>query len=193
LAITAHNFGLQFSLDIDARERELTAAKFGLDDAAIDNARRRAINRTAQWFQGQLARQLAADLDARRNILNRRYRLAKAKRGANSRDMTAYIWFGANPLDATALRAKGHASGSGYQMGRHHFTGAFRAFTKTHTGHYGIFARKGEQRLPLVRQTLAIKDQAQDIVSRLVLRGEQRLFRELRHELEYEVERRMNK
>lgn len=196
MGITRHRFGLMFNVEPPPELRDLTMAKFGLDEKAIERAQRRAANKTAKWFRTRVLRELGPAIGIPQKIIRDRFRVSPAKGGRTqargpNRTKSAFLWFGTNHVDAMQLPRRGRSRGKGYAIGHHYFEGGFRAFHKADYGVEGIFARKDERRLPIIRQGVPIHEAAEESLRRLMMRGEKELLKRLRQELDYEMHKKL--
>ena len=185
------NFGLTFSAEALQELEAITKAKFGLNEKAITRAQRRAVNKVARWFRTHLLRQIAQITKLPQKALRVRFRLSLAKAGAD--EQSAHIWFGSKGIDPIQIGLKGRKSGSGFQVGKFFFEGGFKAYHIRSPGsrREGIYRRKSGRRLPIIRQLIPIYEQADQVVDRLVNRGQTRLHTVLRQELEFEQKKAM--
>jgi len=189
--INQANFGLTFNADALHEIEAITRAKFGLDEKAITRAQRRAVNKVARWFRTHLLRQIAQITKLPQKSIRARFRLSLAKAGAE--EQSAHIWFGSRGIDPIKIGLKGRKSGSGFRVGKFFFEGGFKAYHVKSPGskREGIYRRKSGRRLPIIRQLIPIDEQADQVVDRLVNRGQTRLNHVLRQELEFEQKKAM--
>lgn len=125
----------------------------------IGRAAQTASRRTADFYKGRIATELAADTRLKRSILSR-YRLyaGKSKTGDGAR-----VWLGfgqvkaayVGPLRPTLAEGQNQASYDwGASAGDYLFPGAFVARMKS--GHKGIFMRRGKSRLHIDEQGVSL-------------------------------------
>jgi hypothetical protein len=180
------NFGLTFNAGALHELEAITRAKFGLNEKAIARAQRRAVNKVARWFRTHLLRQISQITNLPQKSIRARFRLSLAKAGAE--EQSAHIWFGSRGIDPIRIGLKGRQSGSGFRIGKFFFEGGFKAYHVKSPGsrREGIYRRKSSRRLPIIRQLIPIDEQADQVIDRLVNRGQTRLHTVLRQELEFE-------
>lgn len=169
--------GLNISVDTS----EVEAMARGISSAAITRAVRRATKKTAQWLRGRIVRHLAQYLGAaQKNIANRVKVSARS-----STDGSAYLWLGTSDVLPLNLGLAGGEAGTGYEVGDWFFQGGFRA--RMPSGHEGVFKRRGTKRLKIDEQGIAVNDQAESYLDKLLPQAERELHKKLEQEINYEM------
>jgi hypothetical protein len=174
---------LQLSINQDDLDRLLHST---LTPAALKRAQTRAINETTAWLKSRLLRELPGLTGIPRKVLAPRIKQSKAKTRTTGR-ISGMVWLGVKPVDAMALKDEG-PSGQGYEAGGFYFPGGFKAFTKTHTGSMGIYARTGRDRLPVKRQNVKIDSFVNEAASRMIRPAEHTLAQKMQRLVGYELE-----
>ncbi|WP_337843567.1 phage tail protein [Rheinheimera sp.] len=182
--------GLEIDLTSELREfqQEIEASL-----PKIQNAVRRAVEKTAKWFEVATTRELGQALQFPRKVLTVRFRHRFTSR---DQSRAVNIWLGINPVEARHL-GKGRQTKQGVTIRKRMFDGAFLATMPS--GHSSVWERqKGvtnrphEKRpdgqwtqLPIKKVRLDIATEAEEIFKRYYARVEAELMKKLQQELRF--------
>lgn len=142
--------------DIDAKQLDLIADDLGATHKQVAQAFNRALRRTAVTLQKNARRGLKSELELRTmSELRRRLKSMILRRGQGVTE--ARMWFGGNDMKVSSFKGRPRNTSTGAEFRGQKFEGAFVA--KNQRGKNTIFKRRGSGRLPLVEQTMPVKDQ----------------------------------
>ncbi|MBP0047654.1 phage tail protein [Marinobacterium sp. AK62] len=142
--------------DIDYQQIVDLQDELGATEQQIQQAYSRAINRTAGTLRKMSNKGLKDELELRNTKeLRKRLRTIRIRKGKLLDAVT--LWYGTNDMKVSAFKGSPKASRGGASFRGTEFPGAFIA--KGKGGPRTIFKRKGQERLPIIEQTLPVKDQ----------------------------------
>ena len=181
MAVAFNPVSVEFSVDEDDLAN-VNAASFGLNDAALNRASRRASNKVARWMRLRVQRFIAGYFKtAQKNIIPRVNVSPADKRGKG-----AYLWLGTNPIDPTRFYEPENIS-AGAMAGGWYFNRGFVATMPN--GKTGIFMRRDKKRLKIDLQKVNIDDAVREYVSRLIGRAQKQLIKVFHQEINFEMQK----
>lgn len=154
-----------------------------LTPAKVALASKRAAARTRDWLLTNLRRELAQRAALPQKGLKGRFRRGgRADAKAYSNEGYAVLWIGLNPLEAQKAGTPRQTK-TGVRVGRHFFSGAFIA--RIYSGQEKIWQRKGRERFPVVKMTIPINEELEEILPRYQAAAERMFTQRLEHEINY--------
>ncbi|CAM5288921.1 phage tail protein [Eoetvoesiella caeni] len=174
---------IDLSMKIPPGELERLTGMFQLSKEACRRAARRAVRKTAKWTEGQAARSMSAQLRVQQKIIRQRLRTYMKGDGLDQK-----VWLGLNSLAARRLGVP-KRRGSGTQVGRHFFDGAFAI--QKYGG--GVYRRTGQGRFPLELAKMEIDEAGAAALREAANKAEARLMEIMRQELRYEFSKVLKK
>lgn len=130
--------------------------ELGATEKQVGQAYSRALQRTAATLRRMSSTGLRTELGLRNaKALRKRLRTIKLRRGRNLQAVT--LWYGTNDLPVSAFKGTPKKTRTGASFRGVEFPGAFIA--KGKDGKRSIFRRRGRDRLPIVEQTMPVKDE----------------------------------
>lgn len=145
------------AFDIDDGELKAIAREFGGTEQQVRMAFGRALRRTASALRRMSSAGLRSELELRTTKHVRRRIREIRLRGGKGGMASVRLWYGANDLPVSAFRGRPTQGPSGARFRGRDYPGAFVA--KGKDGKATIFRRRGDGRLPLVEETVPVKDQ----------------------------------
>ena len=146
-----------------------------------DAALKRTLNRMAKWLQTRTARGLSQELQMPQRIIRRRM-----KKSTITKDSNGYVirlFYGLNEVDLIHLNAK--QTRKGVTAGKYQVDGAFISNKKNQ-----VFKRMGKKRLPIEKQSVTIKPQADAYLESKEFNSvdfREQFFKTLEHELKWQM------
>ncbi|WP_414451505.1 phage tail protein [Burkholderia sp. 22PA0099] len=169
-------------VEIDVKGASAVLAS--LPPAAMQAAWRRTLRKTSAWIRSQTAKEVGDETGIQKKLL--RQRMYFYMRSAD----TGKVWLGLNPIDAHRLGAVRRTK-AGMRAGKVQFDGAWR---KTKAQPRGpIFRRTGKARTPFERVTMEWAQSGDPAFRRAARACEARLMTVLRQEVNYEVQKALNR
>ncbi|NYT62366.1 phage tail protein [Alcaligenaceae bacterium] len=174
---------MDLAIKIPREDLERLMGMFQISKEACRRAARRAVRKTAKWTEGQAARTMSAQLRVQQKIIRQRLRMYMKGDGLDQK-----VWLGLNSL---AVRRLGipRRRGTGTQVGRHFFEGAFPI--QKYGG--GVYRRAGQGRFPLELAKMEIDDAGATALREAANKAEARLMEIMRQELRYELSKVLEK
>lgn len=167
-------------IDLDVRinpgELERVLGMFQLSKEGARRAAKRAVAKTAKWCETNASRSLSKELRVAQKTIRSRLRLYRRA------DLEQKVWMGLNALAARRFGVP-RRSGTGTQVGRHFFEGAFPI--KKFGG--GMYRRTGRGRFPLELAKLEIDESGARALQNAARDAESRMLELMRQELNYEL------
>lgn len=143
------------TFDIDARDLRAIQDELAASDQQVYRAFNRALTRTAATLRRMSSKGLKDELQLRNaKALRRRLRTIRLRRRTLDE---VRLWYGSNDLPVSAFKGRPTATSRGASFKGRDFNGAFLA--KGKDGKRTIYKRRGRARLPIVEQTMPVKDQ----------------------------------
>ena len=141
--------------DIDYGQIVELQDQLGASERQIEMAFGRALNRTAATLRRMSSKGLKDELQLRNaGAIRKRLRTIKLKKG---RYLDAVkLWYGTNDLPVSAFKGTPKKTAKGASFRGQDFPGSF--ISKGRDGKRTIFKRVGSGRLPIVEQTMPVKD-----------------------------------
>lgn len=153
-------------INIQSREIQAVIAELAATPRQVEAAWRRALNRTATTVRAAMRRDLRSELELRSaGVLRRRLRMARAR--TNSSGASIDLWLGQNDLAPGAFKGRPRGSAGAVTFNGQRFEGAF--VTRLPNGKVSIFRRVSGGRLPIIEQTIAVKDQMDSVLETRVM------------------------
>ncbi|CAM3793987.1 phage tail protein [Castellaniella denitrificans] len=174
---------IDFTAEFSREDLDRLLGMFQISKEACRRAARRAVRKTAKWTEGQAARTMSAQLRIQQKIIRQRLRTYTKGSGLDQK-----VWLGLNSLAARRLGIP-KRRGSGTQVGRHFFEGAFPI--QRYGG--GVYRRTGPGRFPLELAKMEIDEVGADALREAVRKTEARLLEIMRQELRYEFSKALKK
>lgn len=146
--------------DIDSEQLDKISDELGASDKQVALAFNRAIKRTVMTLSKMARKGLKDELQLRNlKAIRRRLKTLQAKRsfkkGTGLDEVR--LWFGANNLPISAFKGSPKKTARGAEFRGKKFDGAF--IGKGKSGKRTIFKRKGKAKLPIIEQTMPVKDE----------------------------------
>lgn len=162
-----------FDLNTNGSEGRIDAlaAELGAIGPEVAKSFARALNRTAGTLRKMSSSGLRDELGlARVTSLRKRLKAMRLKRSGDGRYTTG-VWFGLNDFPISHFQGKvektsGGAAFTGKKISQS-YPGAF--IGKSRRGKKTIFKRHGKGRLPLIEQSVGIKDKAEIFIEDVIL------------------------
>jgi len=165
-------------VDLNFQAADKLLEDFVLTEKQVAAASKRALKKTVKRLDTRFRKDATLALRLKSKDLSRRVKVRMARDGSG-----AVLWFGLNPISMVHLGPR--VSGSGIKAGQHFRDKAFIA--KMPSGAIGVYKRKSKARLPLVKQQVSIRRQAERIVRALAERQlEADYLKTLEQELNWE-------
>jgi len=155
------------------------ARQFHATEAQIHSAIKKAVARTTKWAAAEAPRRVAKAVSVAAKIIKDRVRFTIIL----DRDGYGRVWFGLNQISLGKLNPR--QSRSGVTVGGRRIPGAFLATMPN--GHMGVYVRRGNQRLPIDEQMLAIEDEAKPVIEALGDELGPRCLHEFERELRWQT------
>lgn len=174
---------INVNTEIPRSELERLIGMFQLSKEACRRAARRAVRKTAKWTEGQAARTMSAQLRIQQKLIRARLRTYSKGEGLDQK-----IWIGLNSLAARRLGIP-KRRGTGTQVGRHFFEGAFPI--QKYGG--GVYRRTSQRRFPLELAKVEIDEVGALALREAARRADERLMTIMRQELNYEFSKVLKK
>ena len=174
---------IDLSMNIPSEEMDRLLGMFQLSKEACRRAARRAVRKTAKWTEGQAARTMSSQLRIQQKIIRQRLRTYMKGDGLDQK-----VWLGLNSMAARRLGTP-RRRGTGTQVGRHFFDGAFPI--QKYGG--GVYRRAGKGRFPLELAKMEIDDVGAAALREAANKAEARLMEIMRQELRYEFSKVLKK
>lgn len=153
-------------IEIDGHEIRAVADELGATERQVEAAYRRALNRTASTVRTAMRRELRTGLDLRSaGVLRRRLKQMRAKGKANGASID--LWLGQNDLPPGAFKGRPRETGGGVTFRGLTHPSAFVA--RMPNGKLSIWRRRGDGRLPLIEQTIAVQDEMNTVLETRVM------------------------
>jgi hypothetical protein len=160
-------------LDLSATEKQ--AAK----------ALRSTLNKMAAWVRVRSVKGMSQKLEIQQKVIRRRLKAVKFKTTADGG--VAKVWYGLNPVDMIWLGAR--QTGAGVQASGGRFVAG--AFIKSiRGGKQQVFKRRGSARLPIDKQSDAIKTPSEKYLESGLLSSAQfaaQFWKTFEHELQWQT------
>lgn len=171
-------------LKIEIDVKGALEALAGLTPAAMQAAWRRTLRKTGAWIRSRTAKEVGSATGIQQKLL--RQRMYFFLRSAN----TGKVWLGLNPIEAHRLGAVRRTK-KGVRAGKWLFEGAWR---KTKVQPDGpIYRRVGKARLPFEVVRVDWSQSGDAAFRRAAQACEARLLTVLRQEVNYEIQKAMNR
>lgn len=143
------------SFDIDYGDLVALQDELAASDRQVYQAFNRALTRTAGTLRRMSSKGLKDELQLRNaKAIRKRLRTLRLKRGKLLDEVR--LWYGTNDLPVSAFKGTPSKTGRGATFRGQDFPGAFIA--KGKDGKRTIFKRRSRDRLPLIEQTMPVKD-----------------------------------
>lgn len=141
-------------------------------------ALRSTLSKMARWLQTRTTKGLSAELQVQQKIIRRRLR--KTNIIATSEGYTIRLWYGLNDISLIHLNAR--ETKKGVTAGKRKVDGAFIAKGQ-------VFKRAGKSRLPIEKQAVVIKKQADDYLESAIDERafEAQFMKTFEHELRWQT------
>ena len=160
-------------MSASAPELRAIADELGATEQQVTLAYRRALTRTASALATMMRRDLRRELDLRgAAALRRRLRTMRPRRRSNSESVD--IWLGQNDLPPGAIRGRPRETADGVTFWGQRFPGAFIA--RMGSGKVSIFKRRASGRLPIIEQTVYVKDRMDEVLERRIMPDVMEIF-----------------
>ncbi|WP_334046014.1 phage tail protein [Burkholderia cepacia] len=169
-------------IEIDVKKALETLA--GLPPAATQAAWRRTLRKTGAWIRSQTAKEVGNATGIQQKLL--RQRMYFFMRSAD----TGKVWLGLNPIEAHRLGAVRRTK-QGIRAGKTLFESAWRKTTRQPDG--PIYRRTGKARTPFEVVTVEWSQTGDPAFRRAARACEARLMTVLRQEVNYELQKAMNR
>lgn len=153
-------------MSANAPELRAIADELGATEAQTRLAYRRALSRTASNLATMMRRDLRRELDLRgAATIRRRLRTMRPQRRGDGESVT--LWLGENDLPPGAIRGRPRETADGVTFWGQSFPGAFIA--RMASGKVSIYKRRADGRLPIIEQTVHVKDRMDEVLERRVM------------------------
>lgn len=138
------NLTMEFDHHITAHE--VADLMIDVGDRLVDQAKNATTNKVLQQARTAIRKHVSGETGIPSRMLSKRMKL----HNANRQRPTGRLFIGTMPVKAIDLSAKGIRAGGIAYGGKGHRVQNDRAFkAQMHTGHIGIFQRRGKSRLPI--------------------------------------------
>lgn len=166
------------TLKVEIDINQVLALTHGLSQAAMTNAWRRTLRKTANWVKSQTAKAVSKETRIPQKLL--RQRLYFFLRSRN----TGKVWLGLNAIEAHRL-GNPKQTRRGVTVGRHRFEGAWMMSKAAPDG--PVYRRKGKDRMPYEMVKKDWSGQGEAAFRSAAMKAEERLMVVLRQEVNYEI------
>lgn len=151
-----------------------------LPPAAMQNAWRRTLRKTANWVKSQTAKAVSKEAKIPQKVLRSRLYFF-----LRSRD-TGKVWLGLNAIEANRL-GRPRQTRKGVTVGRHRFDGAWMMKNVAPDG--PVYRRTGKDRLPYEQVKYDWEGVGEAAFREAAAKAEERLMVVLRQEVNYEIQK----
>lgn len=176
-------------INIDVHADRLNQLQLDLQatDKEVRQALRSTLGKMSRWLRTQSARGLSSELDIKQKAIRKRLKSFRVRQKGNQTEVT--VWYGLNPIDYMDLSPR--QTKAGVSAGRRRVSGAFIANGRG--GPRKVFKRRGAARLPIEKQVVEIRDQANvyiedDLLGTLAF--DEQFLSTFEHELEWRTQKR---
>lgn len=176
-------------IDLDIHADRLSQLQVDLQatDTEVRQALRSTLGKMARWMRSQSARGLSKELDLKQKAIRKRLKQYRVQMSGNSAQVK--VWYGLDPVDYMDLGPR--QTRAGISAGRRRVPGAFIASARG--GTRKVFKRKGKSRLPIEKQVVEIRDQADTWIEDQMLGSQEfddRFLTIFERELEWRTQKR---
>lgn len=166
------------TLNVEIDVKPVLDLMHGLPPAAMQNAWRRTLRKTANWVKRQTAKTVSKETRIPQKLLMQRLYFFLRSRDAGK------VWLGLNAIEAERL-GKLLQTRKGMTAGRFRFDGAW--VMKKIAPEGPVYRRAGKKRLPYERVKYSWSDRGESAFRDAAARAEERLRVVLRQEVNYEI------
>ena len=160
-------------VDIDVAKLKKLAKQFDVVGPNLHAAFKRAIKRTAATLRKKSSKGLQSELDLRSTKALRK-RIKELHIKADREGYAGGLWYGLNDLPVSAFKGRPKRVLGGAEFRGVKFPGGF--IRKNSAGKLTIFKRKDSGRLPIIEQTMPVKDQMEIYVEDQVFEDIEAIF-----------------
>lgn len=164
-------------VDIDPREIDNLQRELGATSKQVEQARRRAMTRTASTLRRTVNQELRSALDVRTAAALRRRLRPRGVKGGGRSSRTS-IWIGMNNMALRDIKGRPRRAGGGMEVGGTRFERAFQARMPTQSKRR-VWQRRGSARLPIQEPTVPVQDEMQAAIDSRVMPEASEIF--MRH------------
>ena len=168
------------TINVELDIKQVLDLMYGLPPAAMQNAWRRTLRKTANWVKSQTAKAVSKETRIPQKLLRQRLYFF-----LRSRD-TGKVWLGLNAIEANRL-GKTRQTRKGVTAGRFRFDGAWLMKKIAPDG--PVYRRTGEGRLPYEQVKYDWSGSGEAAFRDAAGRAEERLLVVLRQEVNYEIQK----
>lgn len=156
------------------------AQRLGALPAQLRLASKRAATKTRNWLMTQLRRELAQALAVPQKPLRGRFRRGKGSSYSEKAGM-AVLWIGLSDIGAEQI-GKPRQLKKGVKVKQYWFE---RAFVADIYGGQKVWRRKGTKRLPVIKMTVPINEEMEEILPRYEVPVARKFEEIFEHELKF--------
>lgn len=170
------------NLDFDDKQLRQITSDLAATEDQLTKALRTTLAKMARWLRTQSARGLSKELNIQQKIIRRRLKSFNVQNTGHG--FNVKIWFGLDPISFIYLKPRQNRTGV-KARGRE-VKGGFIA--PIGGGKRQVFKRVGKDRLPIEKQTITVKDEAESYIENEMITArkfEQQFYKTFERELKW--------